>query len=254
MWRQPKTPWWNRLSPNWIASYMMPMMLGFITSSIIGGQLLSRTGRYKVMALIGFIVASVGMFLLSRMTIATTSGEVVRNMIITGLGIGVLMSLFTIIVQNAFSRNLLGQVTSSITFFRSLGSSIGVAVLGAIVTNIYTTKVVAGVPTALKPYVDMTKIANLNGASSAVNVQAAVAHLGPQTSVLLGQLATNFKLSFTTSVVVAFTIGMIMMLVAFVTVLFLREIPLQGRKTSFAQQIGDEIGEVAPEPISEFAL
>ena len=122
---------------------LTPMMMGFIVSSIIGGQLLSRTGKYKIMAMTGFVVAAFGMFLLAHMTTATTNGELVRNMIITGLGIGVLMSLFTIIVQNAFSRDLLGQVTSSLTFFRSLGSSIGVAVLGAIVTNAYTTKVAA---------------------------------------------------------------------------------------------------------------
>ncbi|HKD77125.1 MAG TPA: MDR family MFS transporter, partial [Ktedonobacterales bacterium] len=89
---------------------LTPMMVGFIISSIVGGQILSRTGKYKVMALTGFVVAALGMFLLARMSTATTNGELVRNMIITGLGIGVLMSLFTIIVQNAFSRELLGQV------------------------------------------------------------------------------------------------------------------------------------------------
>ena len=81
---------------------LTPLMLGFMFSSIVGGQLLSRTGRYKILAMIGFTIAAIGMFMLSRMTPDTSQGEVVRNMLVTGLGIGVMMSLFTIVVQNAF--------------------------------------------------------------------------------------------------------------------------------------------------------
>src|SRR5437763_17122846 len=116
---------------------LTPMMLGFMFSSLVGGQILSRTGRYKILAMFGFIVAAVGMFLLSRMTATTGEGEVVRNMVITGLGIGVMMSLFTIVVQNAFPFRQLGEVTAGITFFRSIGSTMGVAVMGAIMTNTF---------------------------------------------------------------------------------------------------------------------
>src|SRR5712691_1507488 len=78
---------------------LTPMMIAFIFSSIVGGQLLSRTGRYKVLAIFGFAVTAIGMFLLSRMAVTTAQGEIVRNMIISGLGAGVLLSLFTIVVQ-----------------------------------------------------------------------------------------------------------------------------------------------------------
>src|SRR5437764_15173569 len=77
---------------------LTPLMIGFIISSIVGGQLLSRTGRYKILAILGFIVAAVGMFLLSRMTVSTSEGEVVRNMIITGRGIGVMMHRVQVVV------------------------------------------------------------------------------------------------------------------------------------------------------------
>src|SRR5579864_2050312 len=76
---------------------LTPMMLGFMFSSIVGGQVISRTGRYKIVAIIGFIVAAVGMFLLSRMTATTSDGQISLNMVVTGLGIGVMMSLFTIV-------------------------------------------------------------------------------------------------------------------------------------------------------------
>src|SRR5213080_1072771 len=114
---------------------LTPLMLGFMFSSIVGGQLLSRTGRYKILAMIGFTIAAIGMFMLSRMTSSTSQSEVVRNMLVTGLGIGVMMSLFTIVVQNAFPYRQLGEVTATLTFFRSIGSTVGVAVMGTIMTN-----------------------------------------------------------------------------------------------------------------------
>jgi EmrB/QacA subfamily drug resistance transporter len=232
---------------------LTPMMLGFIVSSIVGGQLLSRTGRYKILAIVGFVVGATGMFLLSRMTPSTTNGEVVRNMVITGLGIGVLMSLFTIIVQNAFSRDKIGQVTSSLTFFRSLGGSIGVGVLGAIVTNTFTSKVQSSVPAALKPFVDTSKLSNPGTLKSAINAPSALQHLGPQQFQLLAaQFATNVKDSFSSSVTLAFTIGMVMMLVGLAVTLFLREIPLRGRQP--AANVASEIAESEPEVIPEAVL
>src|SRR5579875_193991 len=83
---------------------LTPMMVGFMISSVVGGQLLSRTGRYKILAIAGFAVAAVGMFLFSRMDASTGNAVVVLNMIIAGLGMGVMMSLFTIVVQNAHTQ------------------------------------------------------------------------------------------------------------------------------------------------------
>src|SRR5437016_4031341 len=128
---------------------LTPMMLGFMFSSLVGGQILSRTGRYKILAICGFIVAALGMFLLSRMVATTAEGEVVRNMIITGLGIGVMMSLFTIVVQNAFPFRQLGEVTATLTFFRSIGSTIGVAVMGTIMINGFQSALQSNLPKTL---------------------------------------------------------------------------------------------------------
>jgi MFS family permease len=219
------------------------MMLGFIVSSVVGGQLLARTGRYKVLALVGFAVAAFGMFVLSRMTTGTTNAELIRNMIITGLGLGVLMSLFTIIVQNAFSRDMLGQVTSGITFFRALGGSIGVAVIGAIVTNVYTSKLASSVPAPLKPYVNTSQLSNLNGSGHAIDVAGAFARLGPEAKLLLGQPAITPQESFVSSVTLSFTIGMFMMIAAMVVALFLREIPLRGREGAGSSPASSETEE-----------
>jgi EmrB/QacA subfamily drug resistance transporter len=212
---------------------LTPLMLGFMFSSIVGGQLLSRTGRYKILAMGGFVVAAVGMFLLSRMTPITSQGEVVRNMIVTGLGIGVMMSLFTIVVQNAFPYRQLGEVTASLTFFRSIGSTIGVAVMGTIVTNAFQSAMQSNIPAILKRTVPADRLAQLENPQLLLapdvvaKIQHSFAALGPQGLTIFRQLIEAIRLSLSTAITNVFFLGFILMVLGFVTVLFLREIPLR---------------------------
>jgi len=211
---------------------LTPMMLGFIASSLVGGQLLSRTGRYKILALAGFAVAAVGMFLLSRMTIDTTNGELVRNMVVTGLGIGVMISLFTIVVQNAFPRSKLGEVTATLTFFRSMGGTIGLAVLGTVLTNAFSSNLTANTPAALRPFVPAGGLSSIGQAQdNSAALQARLAQLGPQGAALFQQLMHAVKVSLASAISEVFVIGTVMMVVAFVATLFLREIPLRKAHT-----------------------
>ena len=226
---------------------LTPMMLGFMVSSIAGGQLLSRTGRYKILALTGFVIAIFGMLLLSKMDAGTTDPILIRNMLITGLGIGVMMSLFTIVVQNAFPVQQLGEVTATIAFFRSMGSTIGLAVFGAVFTNALTSNIQSNMPAALKPYIPVSQLTNLGqtqGGSG--DLKAAFAQFGPQGAALYQQLLTAIKVSFASSISEVFLMGAGMMALAFVATLFLKEIPLRkSNKTSES--------EPAPAPV-EIAL
>jgi EmrB/QacA subfamily drug resistance transporter len=212
---------------------LTPLMIGFIISSIVGGQLLSRTGHYKILAILGFIVAAVGMFLLSRMTASTSEGEVVRDMIITGLGIGVMMSLFTIVVQNAFPYRQLGEVTASITFFRSIGSTMGVAVMGAIMTNTFQSALQSNMPAILKRLVPADKLAQLQNPQLLLapdvvaKIQHSFAALGPQGLVIFRQLIEAIRLSLSTAITNVFFLGFIIMLLGLFSAFFLREIPLR---------------------------
>ncbi len=212
---------------------LTPLMIGFMISSIVGGQLLSRTGRYKILAMFGFTVAAVGMLLLSRMSVTTSEGEVVRNMLITGLGIGVMMSLFTIVVQNAFPYRQLGEVTASLTFFRSIGSTVGVAVMGTIMTNTFQNAMQSNIPALLKRIVPAARLAQLENPQLllAPDVVAKIQHgfatLGPQGLVIFRQLIEAIRVSLSTAITNVFFLGFILMVLGFVTVLFLREIPLR---------------------------
>ncbi len=212
---------------------LTPMMIGFMVSSIVGGQLLSRTGRYKILAMGGFTVAAVGMFLLSRMSATTSDGEVVRNMLITGLGIGVMMSLFTIVVQNAFPYRHLGEVTATLTFFRSIGSTLGVAVMGTIMINGFHNALQSNMPAILKRVVPAGRLSQLENprlllAPDAVaKIQHGFAALGPQGLTIFRQLIEAIRLSLSTAITNVFFLGFIIMLLGLVSVLFLREIPLR---------------------------
>ena len=212
---------------------LTPMMLGFMASSIVGGQLLSRTGRYKFLAMGGFIVGAVGMFLLSRMSTGTSEGEVVRNMLITGLGIGVMMSLFTIVVQNAFPYRQLGEVTASLTFFRSIGSTMGVAVMGTIMTNEFQNALQTNIPAILKRVIPADRLAQLENPQLllAPEVVAKIQHnfaaLGPQGLIIFRQLIEAIQKSLSTAITSVFFLGFLIMVLGFITVLFLREIPLR---------------------------
>ena len=114
---------------------LTPLMLGAVTTSLLTGQLVSRTGRYRWNAILGPIVLAVGMFLLWRMDVHTTNAQAARNMVIAGIGIGSMMQVFVLSVQNAVPRRHIGSATALTQFSRQMGATIGVTVMGAIVNH-----------------------------------------------------------------------------------------------------------------------
>ncbi|TMQ56432.1 MAG: MFS transporter, partial [Candidatus Eisenbacteria bacterium] len=111
---------------------LTPLTLAFVTASVISGQLTSRTGRYKSVAVVGLALATVALFAMSRMSATTSPLSLVLRMIATGLGIGATLPVFTLAVQNAFEHELLGVATASSQLFRSIGATVGTAVLGSV--------------------------------------------------------------------------------------------------------------------------
>ena len=208
---------------------LTPMMIGVIIVSIISGQLLSRTGRYRILAIVGTAAITVGMYLLSTMTVATGNDELVRDMIVLGLGLGTSMALFTIVVQNAFPVERLGVVTSSLSFFRSIGGAVGVALLGSIMTNRFTDQFhlgLAGLPAPLQ-----TALAGY-GASSLINgtnaqLEAAFARLGAAAAALARQVEAIRAAAFADGISEVFLVSAGLLVVALGAAFFLKEIPLR---------------------------
>jgi len=114
---------------------LTPLMLGAVTTSLLTGQLVSRTGRYRWNAILGPVVLTIGMILLWRMDVDTTNAEAARNMVVAGIGIGSMMQVFVLSVQNAVARVHIGSATALTQFSRQMGATIGVTVMGSIINR-----------------------------------------------------------------------------------------------------------------------
>ncbi|HEX6751113.1 MAG TPA: MDR family MFS transporter [Longimicrobium sp.] len=119
-------------SPTSSGLQLLPVMGGMLVTSIASGQLISRWGRYRVFPIAGTAVMTVGLFLLSRMHADTSLVTASLYMLIVGMGLGMVMQVLVLAVQNSVEYEDLGVATSGATLFRSIGGSLGTAVLGAV--------------------------------------------------------------------------------------------------------------------------
>ncbi|HWO93988.1 MAG TPA: MDR family MFS transporter, partial [Dehalococcoidia bacterium] len=129
---------------------MMPLMVSMMTASTLTGQIMSRTGKYLIPALVGTVIMGFGIFLASQMDVNSSNGEAMRNMVIIGLGLGPTMPVFIIAVQNAMPYRYMGVVTSNVQFFRQIGGTMGVAIMGSVLNNRISTELDTRLPTEVQ--------------------------------------------------------------------------------------------------------
>jgi EmrB/QacA subfamily drug resistance transporter len=124
------------ISPTLSGIQMLPLMAGVLATSLGSGQVVTRTGRYRIFPIAGTAVMTMGLYLLSLMDIGSAYWQEALSMLVLGLGLGLVMQVLVTIVQNAVPQSELGVATSGATFFRSMGGSFGVAIFGAIFSNV----------------------------------------------------------------------------------------------------------------------
>ena len=122
-------------SPTSSGLQLTPMMAGLLVTSIVSGRLISRFGRYKPFPVVGTAVATLGMVLLSRLDIHSTTTYTSLAMVVLGLGLGAVMQVLVLAVQNAVDYRNMGVATAGSILFRQVGGSIGIAAFGAIFSN-----------------------------------------------------------------------------------------------------------------------
>jgi EmrB/QacA subfamily drug resistance transporter len=120
------------VSPTMSGVHMLPMVAGVLLSSTVSGQIVSRTGRWKVFPVAGTAVTTLGLLLLHQLDEASSTAEMSAFFFVFGLGLGLVMQVLVLIVQNAVAYEDLGVATSGATFFRSIGASFGVAIFGTV--------------------------------------------------------------------------------------------------------------------------
>lgn len=214
---------------------LIPLMGGLIFSSIISGQLVSRTGKYKLIAFAGMVITIGGSFLLQQLDVHSTSTQLVIDMIILGLGLGFGMSIYTVIVQNAIPDRI-GQATSGLTFFRSIGGTIAVAAMGSVLNSGYVPGFHNALPASLKAIIKPAELNNFNNpnvllsADAQAQLHQALAPLGPLGNQIYGELFEAVKIGLTSGVHNVFILSTGVMCVGFLLLFFLKEIPLSTTK------------------------
>jgi len=209
------------LSPTDSGLQLVPLMAGLLVASIGSGQLISRTGRYKRFPIMGTAIAAVGLLLLSRLEPGTGSLEAGLYMLVLGVGLGFVMQVLVLAVQNAVPYSQLGVATSAATLFRSIGGSLGTAILGAIFANRLASELASNLPSD-------------GGAAAGL----ASGHVDPaQLKELSPALHDTYVHSFTNSISSVFLIAAAVVTIAFLLSWFLQERPL--RKTIEDRDVGD---------------
>ncbi|MBV8982020.1 MAG: MFS transporter, partial [Acidimicrobiia bacterium] len=208
---------------------ILPLMVGLTIASILSGRVITRTGRYKVFPVTGTAMMAIGLYLLSTMGIGTSHIKSTAYMLVLGAGMGMIIQVMVLAVQNAVEHRDLGTATGVETFSRSMGASFGVSMYGAILNNrlaYYLPKLVPA------------RTAGKLNVQSLTASPAAIRQLPPATQ-------HGVLLSLARSIHVVFLFGLPLMIVAFFVTFLLKETPL--RETAHVTVPTDEMGVEAAE-------
>jgi EmrB/QacA subfamily drug resistance transporter len=221
-------------SPTTSGLEILPLMAGLLITSTVGGQIVSRTGRYRVFPIVGTATMSIGIFLLSRLTPHTSTLEASLYMFVTGAGIGLVMQVLVVAVQNAVDYSDLGVATSGNTLLRNVGSSVGTAVIG----TIFATELASNLTH------DFPHSPQLVHSSRTLST-AILAQLPPA-------VRATFLDAYSQALNTAFRVAGFVSIVAFVASWFVKELPM--RTTVTAEGIGEAFGSPRPpSSLSEIA-
>ena len=199
-------------SPTKSGLLMLPLIMGLLVASITSGRLTSKWGRYRIFPIVGTLILAFGLWLLSHVTLATSQLVFASWMLVVGIGLGTFMQVMTLAIQNSVDRKELGTATSSATFFRSLGSSFGGALFGAILTSRLAHHLAEVLPS------------RASGSHLSIQgIQTGAASIHSLPPALASSVAEAFARSFHDM----FLLTIPFALLAFVVSLFLRETPLR---------------------------
>jgi len=216
-----------------IGGFLTPMMLSAAVGSFISGQLLSRAGgRYRFQGSVGFIITCVGFFLLSRMTAETSYATAIFNIVLIGLGNGLIMPIHTIAVQNTVPYSIMGTATSMITLLRPLGGVVGLAIVGLILNNTFASSFIGNLSPAVKAVVSQEQLAAIvDNPQALVNVEAQAqlqglfAGMGSQGTVLFEQMLSTLRDALNSALTQVFAVFLIVAFLGLIANFFLKGIP-----------------------------
>jgi EmrB/QacA subfamily drug resistance transporter len=240
---------------------LLPMILGLMISSIVSGQLISRTGKYKIFPILGTALMSLGFLVFTTLKADTNYWILAGGMLLVGLGLGQMMQTLTIASQNAVGPRDIGVATSSSTFFRQVGGTLGVAVIFSVVFTTIGGKIstafsspagtaaikaaadpkIGGAPhnaaimkTIYDPILKALASGAKPGGSATGSLDGDTSFLNNASAVLKAPFLTGFS----EAMVVGFWVSLAVVIIAFVLAFFLKATPLRAK--SAIQEVADQ--------------
>jgi hypothetical protein len=213
---------------------LLPLVGGLIVSATMSGQIVARTGKYKILMLVSLVMLAAGLVLMTNLTAETPRPVLWFWMVIAGLGIGPSFAVFTLVVQNSVNAARIGVATASLTFFQQIGGTIELTLAGSLlatrlVTEIPKQLVAAGVPQQVVDGfaggggVDLTRTGDL-GQRILASVPTAQQ---PQIAPLIPTIVHAIYEAFSVAIAATFWVGAIGAVIAVIAVAFMHEEPMR---------------------------
>ncbi|SNQ47343.1 putative multidrug resistance protein [Frankia canadensis] len=241
-------------SPTRAGLLSLPLVIGIMSFSMIAGQVTSRTGRYKIFPVVGSVLLVIGLVLLALLSADTSLVLVDLAMFVVGAGLGLNMQTIVLAMQNAVPPRDIGVATSSTTFFRQMGGTLGVAVMLSIVYAVVPSKITAAYAdardteafqAAASAHPDQVRElgAASSGGSGSLNDPSFLSHLDPV-------LSHPFRVGFTDAISIAFLAAAAVVVFAIVLSALITEVPLRETGAAFAEtpQAAAPVPAPAPAP------
>jgi len=222
---------------------MLPMIAGLTVASAISGRVVSAIGRYKAILVAGMGIAAAGIFTLTGLTPQSSYFDLAWRMVVTGLGLGVGMPLISLAVQNAFHQREIGTVTAATQLFRSVGSTVGVAIMGGLLNSALTQKLAGVQDEAFVKMaaqngqgdqfqnIDVNSVQGILSEQGRHGIEASFSHLPAAaeqaTHQAFDHLVGTLQTALASSITHIFLLSAGLMVVAFVVAFFIKEIPLK---------------------------
>jgi MFS transporter len=200
---------------------LIPLLISWTAASVTAGQIITRTGHYRVWPISGSLTSLAGFGLLSRLNVHATPRDAVVSMVVIGLGFGQMFQTYVVATQNAVARSELGIATASIQFFRTIGAAFGTALFGSLLTRRLTAELSTRLGDAAH---GMNPSALLSGT-------VGLSDLPPQA-------VEEVRRALAAALHTAFLAGLPLMALALVAAIALKELPL--RTTSYVQEGPDD--------------
>jgi len=220
----------HHISATWSGYYILPALLGMMAGAIVGGQLVSRIGRYKWILSASLVFLILGSYLMTHLTVSTADWTIWVWLLPLGLGIGPMITTGTVIVQSLVPAHRIGAATGSLGLFNQIGAVMGLAVVGSVFSSLYDDQLPRslagqGIPSSLIPTLD-----RLSGVLQSVGNGQALLHsvLPARAWPLIPQITSGADDAFAQALARSFVVTLIAGSAAFLISLALRDSQLQG--------------------------